>query len=82
MLRDSMAQLAQWRAAGHAFANCSLSVNVGTRQLEVGPPARGGARQREARSREHERPHRILARYALPLLLAGLFYVLYRCVPS
>jgi diguanylate cyclase (GGDEF)-like protein/PAS domain S-box-containing protein len=33
MLRDSMAQLAQWRAAGHAFANCSISVNVGTRQL-------------------------------------------------
>ena len=33
MLRDSMAQLAQWRTAGHAFANCSLSVNVGTRQL-------------------------------------------------
>jgi diguanylate cyclase (GGDEF)-like protein/PAS domain S-box-containing protein len=33
ILRDSMAQLAQWRAAGHAFANCSLSVNVGTRQL-------------------------------------------------
>jgi len=33
MLRDSMAQLAHWRAAGHAFANCSLSINVGTRQL-------------------------------------------------
>ncbi|MEJ7800378.1 MAG: EAL domain-containing protein, partial [Ilumatobacter sp.] len=33
MLRDSMAQLAQWRAAGHAFAQCSLSINVGTRQL-------------------------------------------------
>jgi diguanylate cyclase (GGDEF)-like protein/PAS domain S-box-containing protein len=33
MLRDSMTQLAQWRAAGHAFANCNLSVNVGTRQL-------------------------------------------------
>jgi EAL domain-containing protein (putative c-di-GMP-specific phosphodiesterase class I) len=33
ILRDSMAQLAHWRAAGHAFANCSLSVNVGTRQL-------------------------------------------------
>lgn len=33
ILRDSMAQLARWRAAGHAFANCSLSVNVGTRQL-------------------------------------------------
>lgn len=33
MLRDSMAQLAQWRAAGHGFAQCSLSINVGTRQL-------------------------------------------------
>ena len=33
ILRDSMAQLAQWRAAGHAFARCSLSVNVGSRQL-------------------------------------------------
>ena len=33
MLQDSMAQLAAWRAAGHAFANCSLSVNVGSRQL-------------------------------------------------
>jgi diguanylate cyclase (GGDEF)-like protein/PAS domain S-box-containing protein len=33
MLRDSLAQLARWRAAGHPFANCSLSVNVGTRQL-------------------------------------------------
>ena len=33
MLRDSMAQLAQWRAAGHTFASCSLSINVGTRQL-------------------------------------------------
>jgi diguanylate cyclase (GGDEF)-like protein/PAS domain S-box-containing protein len=33
MLRDSLAQLARWRANGHAFAQCSLSVNVGTRQL-------------------------------------------------
>lgn len=33
MLRDSLAQLARWRATGHPFANCSLSVNVGTRQL-------------------------------------------------
>ena len=33
MLRDSLSQLARWRAAGHEFANCSLSVNVGTRQL-------------------------------------------------
>ena len=33
ILRDSLSQLAQWRAAGHRFANCTLSVNVGTRQL-------------------------------------------------
>ena len=33
MLRDSLAQLAHWRAAGYPFANCTLSVNVGTRQL-------------------------------------------------
>ncbi|MDJ0770901.1 MAG: EAL domain-containing protein [Ilumatobacter sp.] len=33
ILRDSLAQLAQWRAAGHSFADCFLSVNVGTRQL-------------------------------------------------
>ena len=33
MLRDSLSQLAQWRATGHPFANCSVSVNVGTRQL-------------------------------------------------
>ncbi|MFP5487217.1 MAG: putative bifunctional diguanylate cyclase/phosphodiesterase, partial [Acidimicrobiia bacterium] len=33
MLRDSLSQLGRWRAAGHPFANCSLSVNVGTRQL-------------------------------------------------
>ncbi len=33
ILRDSLAQLAQWRAAGHAFSKCTLSVNVGTRQL-------------------------------------------------
>ena len=33
ILRDSLAQLAQWRLAGYAFADCSLSVNVGTRQL-------------------------------------------------
>jgi diguanylate cyclase (GGDEF)-like protein/PAS domain S-box-containing protein len=33
MLRDSLAQLAQWRAAGYPFSNCSISVNVGTRQL-------------------------------------------------
>ncbi len=33
ILRDSLAQLARWRAAGHRFANCTISVNVGTRQL-------------------------------------------------
>ena len=33
MLFDSLAQLAQWRASGHRFANCTVSVNVGTRQL-------------------------------------------------
>lgn len=33
MLRDALAQLAQWRAVGSPFAGCSLSVNVGTRQL-------------------------------------------------
>jgi EAL domain-containing protein (putative c-di-GMP-specific phosphodiesterase class I) len=33
MLRDSLSQLAQWRVAGHPFAECTLSVNVGTRQL-------------------------------------------------
>jgi diguanylate cyclase (GGDEF)-like protein len=33
MLRDSLAQLARWRASGHRFANCTVSVNVGTRQL-------------------------------------------------
>jgi diguanylate cyclase (GGDEF)-like protein/PAS domain S-box-containing protein len=33
ILRDSLAQLAQWRACGHRFANCTISVNVGTRQL-------------------------------------------------
>jgi diguanylate cyclase (GGDEF)-like protein/PAS domain S-box-containing protein len=33
ILRDSLAQLAQWRAVAHPFADCFLSVNVGTRQL-------------------------------------------------
>jgi EAL domain-containing protein (putative c-di-GMP-specific phosphodiesterase class I) len=33
MLRNSLAQLAQWRLAGHSFARGSISVNVGTRQL-------------------------------------------------
>ncbi len=33
ILRDSLAQLARWREAGHSFADCTLSVNVGSRQL-------------------------------------------------
>ncbi|HWL41921.1 MAG TPA: EAL domain-containing protein [Ilumatobacter sp.] len=33
VLRDSLAQLAQWRATSAGFADCTLSVNVGTRQL-------------------------------------------------
>jgi diguanylate cyclase (GGDEF)-like protein/PAS domain S-box-containing protein len=33
MLRDSLAQLARWRAEGHPFADGFISVNVGTRQL-------------------------------------------------
>jgi diguanylate cyclase (GGDEF)-like protein/PAS domain S-box-containing protein len=33
ILRDSLAQLAHWRATGLRFANCSLSVNVATQQL-------------------------------------------------
>ncbi len=33
ILRDSLSQLASWRARGLDFAGCSLSVNVGTRQL-------------------------------------------------
>lgn len=33
MLRDSLAQLAHWRAVGLRFADCSLSVNVATQQL-------------------------------------------------
>jgi diguanylate cyclase (GGDEF)-like protein/PAS domain S-box-containing protein len=33
ILRDSFAQLAQWRARGMRFANCGLSVNVATQQL-------------------------------------------------
>ncbi len=33
MLRDSLAQLAQWRALSSTFDDCALSVNVGTRQL-------------------------------------------------
>ena len=33
LMFDSLAQLAQWRATGHPFSRCYLSVNVGTRQL-------------------------------------------------
>jgi diguanylate cyclase (GGDEF)-like protein/PAS domain S-box-containing protein len=33
VLRDSLAQLAKWRVTSTAFADCTLSVNVGTRQL-------------------------------------------------
>jgi diguanylate cyclase (GGDEF)-like protein/PAS domain S-box-containing protein len=33
MLRDALAQLARWRASGYLFADCSLSINVATRQL-------------------------------------------------
>ena len=33
MLRNSLAQLAKWRLTSTAFADCTLSVNVGTRQL-------------------------------------------------
>ena len=33
VLRDSLAQLARWRAVGLSFATCSLSVNVASQQL-------------------------------------------------
>jgi diguanylate cyclase (GGDEF)-like protein/PAS domain S-box-containing protein len=33
ILRDSLSQLARWQAAALPFADCYLSVNVGTRQL-------------------------------------------------
>ncbi len=33
ILRDSLAQLAHWRAIGRQFARCGLSVNVATQQL-------------------------------------------------
>lgn len=36
ILRDSLAQLAHWRAVGLQFASCSLSVNVATAQLSDG----------------------------------------------
>ena len=36
VLRDSLAQLARWRARGYGFADCSLSVNVATQQLVDG----------------------------------------------
>jgi EAL domain-containing protein (putative c-di-GMP-specific phosphodiesterase class I) len=33
VLRDSLAQLAHWRATGLRFADCAISVNVATQQL-------------------------------------------------
>ncbi|HSP28207.1 MAG TPA: EAL domain-containing protein, partial [Ilumatobacteraceae bacterium] len=33
ILRDSLAQLAHWRAVGLRFASCSLSINIATQQL-------------------------------------------------
>ena len=33
ILRDSLAQVAHWRATGLRFADCSLSINVATQQL-------------------------------------------------
>lgn len=33
VLRDALAQLARWRAESPAFADCSMSVNISTRQL-------------------------------------------------
>lgn len=33
ILRDSLSQLARWRAVGLQFASCSLAVNVATQQL-------------------------------------------------
>jgi len=33
VLRDSLAQLARWRAVGLSFATCSLSVNIASQQL-------------------------------------------------
>ena len=33
MMRNSLSQMARWRATGHAFANGSVAVNVGSRQL-------------------------------------------------
>jgi diguanylate cyclase (GGDEF)-like protein/PAS domain S-box-containing protein len=36
VLRDSLAQLAHWRAVGLRFADCSLAVNVATQQLVDG----------------------------------------------
>lgn len=33
MMRNSLSQMARWRAAGHAFADGSVAVNVGSRQL-------------------------------------------------
>jgi diguanylate cyclase (GGDEF)-like protein/PAS domain S-box-containing protein len=33
IVRDALSQLAQWRAKGLSFADCSVSVNVSTKQL-------------------------------------------------
>ncbi|MDA2944987.1 MAG: EAL domain-containing protein [Actinomycetota bacterium] len=33
MMRSALSQMARWRAAGHAFAEGSVAVNVGSRQL-------------------------------------------------
>ncbi|WP_420452065.1 EAL domain-containing protein [Ilumatobacter sp.] len=33
MLADSLAQLASWRAEGHPYGRCSLSVNLATQQI-------------------------------------------------
>ncbi|MGA0217673.1 MAG: putative bifunctional diguanylate cyclase/phosphodiesterase, partial [Ilumatobacteraceae bacterium] len=33
MMRNSLSQMARWRATGHSFANGSVAVNVGSRQL-------------------------------------------------
>ncbi len=54
ILRDSLAQLAHWRAVGLQFADCSLSVNVATQQLVDGTLPRPGAR-RARRDRDRRR---------------------------
>ena len=64
MLRDSLAQLAHWRAAGYPFANCALSVNVGTRQLVDPVVLRHG--RRRARRRPASTPTRSGSRSPRP----------------